>query len=67
MSQDPLIQSAQVNGGSLFIMGVDDEGRGRSRWIREIKGSGPIEVLLLENHPYFEQIPNTRKYILKEK
>lgn len=62
---DELIESAKKNQDRLFVMGLDQEELGNSQWIREIEGSGPVEVLLLQNHPHFENVKGTRTYMLK--
>lgn len=63
---DELISAAKKNNNQLFVMGVDQEELDRQQWIREIEGSGPVEVLLLKNHPHFENIRGTRTYVLRE-
>jgi hypothetical protein len=62
---DELIEAAKKNYDRLFVMGLDQEELGRTQWIREIEGSGPVEVLLLQNHPHFENVKGTRAYMLK--
>ncbi|KKN13916.1 hypothetical protein LCGC14_1001530 [marine sediment metagenome] len=63
---DELIEAAKQNDNQLFVMGLDQEELGRTQWLREIEDSGPVEVLLLKNHPHFENKRGTRIYILKE-
>ena len=63
---DELIEAAKINSNSLFVMGIDSEFHNTHQWVREIEGSGPVEVLLLENHPHFENVKGTRQYTLKE-
>jgi len=62
---DELIEAAKENQDRLFVMGVDQEELGRTQWIREVENSGPVEVLLLKNHPHFENKKGTRFYVLK--
>lgn len=59
---DLLVEVAKENQGCLFVMGTEASGK----WVREIKGSGPVEAMLLENHPHFKNVPKTRKYVLHE-
>lgn len=63
---DELIEAAKQNNNQLFVMGVDVEELCHHQWIRELEGSGAVEVLLLECHPHFENVPGTRSYLLKE-
>lgn len=63
---DEFISAAEKNNNRLLVCGVDQEDLGHQQWIREMKGSGPVEVLLLKNHPHFENIKGTRTYALKE-
>ena len=63
---DELIDAAKQNNNQLFVMGVDVAEQDHHQWIRELVGSGPVEVLLLKYHPHFENVPGTRSYILKE-
>ena len=63
---DELSEAAKQNNNQLFIMGLDQEELGKTQWVREIKGSGPTEVLLLKYHPHFENKKGTRIYVLKE-
>lgn len=62
---DELIDAAKQNNNQLFVMGLDQEELGHRQWVREIEGSGPVEVLLLKNHPHFENKRGTRTYTLK--
>lgn len=62
---DELIESAKENDNQLMVCGLDQEELGRQQWIREIEGSGPVDVLLLKNHPHFENKKGTRIYMLK--
>ncbi len=63
---DELIDAAKKNDNQLFVMGLDQEELGHQQWIREMEGSGPVEVLLLTYHPHFENVKGTRKYLLKD-
>ncbi len=63
---DELIESAKENDNQLMVCGLDQEELGRTQWVREIEGSGPVDVLLLKNHPHFENKKGTRIYVLKE-
>ncbi len=63
---DELIESAKENDNQLMVCGLDQEELGRQQWVREIEGSGPVDVLLLKNHPHFENKKGTRIYVLKE-
>lgn len=61
---DELIEAAKQNDNQLMVCGLDQEELGRQQWIREIEGSGPVDVLLLKNHPHFENKRGTRIYML---
>lgn len=61
---DDLIEAAKKNNNQLMVCGLDQEERNLQQWVREIEGSGPVDVLLLKNHPYFENKKGTRIYIL---
>ncbi len=63
---DDLIEAAKENDNQLMVCGLDQEDLGRTQWVREIEGSGPVDVLLLKNHPHFENKKGTRIYALKE-
>ena len=63
---DDLIEAAKENDNQLMVCGLDQEELGRQQWVREIEGSGPVDVLLLKNHPHFENKKGTRIYALKE-
>jgi len=63
---DELIEAAKENDNQLMVCGLDQEDLGRTQWVREIEGSGPVDVLLLKNHPHFENKKGTRIYALKE-
>jgi hypothetical protein len=61
---DDLIEAAKENDNQLMVCGLDQEDLGRTQWIREIENSGPVDVLLLKNHPHFENRKGTRIYML---
>ena len=63
---DELVEAAKKNHDRLFVMGLDQEELGHQQWIREIEGSGPVEVLLLACHPHFENVKGTRTYMLRD-
>lgn len=63
---DELIEAAKKNNNQLLVCGLDQEELGHQQWVREIEGSGPVEVLLLTCHPHFENKKGTRTYKLKE-
>ena len=63
---DDLIEAAKENSNQLMVCGLDQEELGHQQWVREIEGSGPVDVLLLKNHPHFENKRGTRIYMLKE-
>jgi hypothetical protein len=63
---DELIEAAKKNDNQLLVCGLDQEELGHQQWIREIEGSGPVDVLLLTCHPHFENKKGTRIYLLNE-
>ena len=62
---DDLIEAAKENNNQLMVCGVDQPESNLTQWLREIEGSGPVDVLLLKNHPHFENKQGTRLYMLK--
>jgi len=63
---EDFVSAAKKNNNQLFVMGLDQEELGHQQWIREIEGSGPVEVMLLTYDPNFENKKGTRIYVLKE-